>query len=146
MQKKNIQKQEHSDRNLPFINPYMTNELAHHFLLSESVFNFRGMFIPFFAEFPLSKQNCQRWDAAFCDFTNLGYIVCLRPIKGCQAFIIAPAFSRVRYRSPNFCPSVRSFVRAFGRPSVRPSTFTSKFGFLDIRDSCESETLHSNCP
>ena len=34
-------------------------------------------------------------------------------------FIIAPAYSRVRYRSPNFCPSVRS--------SVRPSTFTSKF-------------------
>ena len=26
------------------------------------------------------------------------------------------------------------------------STFTSKFGFLEIRDSCESETLHSNCP
>ena len=37
--------------------------------------------------------------------------------------------------------SVRPFVRAFGRPS----TFTSKFGFLDIRDSCVSETLHSNC-
>ena len=34
-------------------------------------------------------------------------------------FIIAPAYSRVRYRSPNFCPSVHSFVR--------PSTFTSKF-------------------
>ena len=32
------------------------------------------------------------------------------------------------------------------RPFVRPSTFTSKFGFLDIRDSCETETLHSNCP
>ena len=59
---------------------------------------------------------------------------------------IAPAYSRVRYRSPNFCPSVRSSVRPFVRPSVRPSTFTSKFGFLDIRDSCESETLHSNCP
>ena len=38
--------------------------------------------------------------------------------------------------------SVRPFVRSF----VRPSTFTSKFGFLDIRDSCESETLHSYCP
>ena len=36
------------------------------------------------------------------------------------------------------CPYVRSFVR--------PSTFTSKFSFLDISDSCESETLHSNCP
>ena len=26
------------------------------------------------------------------------------------------------------------------------STFTSQFGFLNIRDSCKSETLHSNCP
>ena len=43
-------------------------------------------------------------------------------------------------------PYVRSFVRPFVRSSVRPSTFTSKFSFLDIRDSCESETLHSNCP
>ena len=55
-----------------------------------------------------------------------------------KAIFIAPAYSRVRYRSSNFRPSVRS--------SVRPSTFTSKFSFLDIRDSCESETLHSNCP
>ena len=38
--------------------------------------------------------------------------------------------------------SVSSRVRS----SIRPSTFTSKFSFLDIRDSCESETLHSNCP
>ena len=38
-------------------------------------------------------------------------------------------------------PSVRSFVPSF----VRPSTFTSKFSFLDISDSCESETLHINC-
>ena len=42
--------------------------------------------------------------------------------------------------------SVRPSVRPFVRSSVRLSTFTSKFGFLDIRDSCESETLHSNCP
>ena len=59
---------------------------------------------------------------------------------------IAPAYSRVRYRSSNFRPSVRSFVRPCVRSSVRPSTFTSKFSFLDIRDSCESETLQSNCP
>ena len=59
-----------------------------------------------------------------------------------NCIFIAPAYSRVRYRSSNFRPSIRSFVRPF----VRPSTFTSKFGFLDIRDSCESETLHSNCP
>ena len=41
---------------------------------------------------------------------------------------------------------VQISVHPFVRPSVHPSTFTSKFGFLDIRDSCESETLHSNCP
>ena len=51
-------------------------------------------------------------------------------------------YRRVRYRSSNFRPSVRSFVRPF----VRPSTFTSKLSFLDISDSWESETLHSNCP
>ena len=39
-----------------------------------------------------------------------------------SVIFIAPAYSRVRYRSPNFCPSVRSSVR----PSC-PSTFTSKF-------------------
>ena len=59
---------------------------------------------------------------------------------------IAPAYSRVRYRSSNFRPSVRSFVRPCVRSSVRLSTFTSKFSFLDISDSCESETLHINCP
>ena len=36
-----------------------------------------------------------------------------------RSFIfIAPAYSRVRYRSPNFCPSVRSFVRSSVRSSV----------------------------
>ena len=34
---------------------------------------------------------------------------------------IAPAYSRVRYRSPNFCPSVRSFVRSFVRQHLRRS-------------------------
>ena len=42
--------------------------------------------------------------------------------------------------------SVRLYVRSFVRSFVRLSTFTSKFSFLDISDSCESETLHSNCP
>ena len=41
---------------------------------------------------------------------------------------------------------VQISVRLFVRASVRPSTFMSKFGFLDINDSCESQTLHSNCP
>ena len=33
-------------------------------------------------------------------------------------FFIAPAYSRVRYRSSNFRPSVRPFVRSFVRSSV----------------------------
>ena len=37
------------------------------------------------------------------------------------AFIIAPAYSKVRYRGSTFRPFVRSFVRSFVRPSVRPS-------------------------
>ena len=39
--------------------------------------------------------------------------------KKTRLFFIAPACSRVRYRRPIFCPSVR--------PSVRPSTFMSTF-------------------
>ena len=35
---------------------------------------------------------------------------------------IAPAYSRVRYRSPNFCPSVRSSVRQHLRRSLVFST------------------------
>ena len=38
-----------------------------------------------------------------------------------QVIFIAPAYSRVRYRSPNFCPSVRSFVRSFVRQHLRRS-------------------------
>ena len=41
--------------------------------------------------------------------------------------IIAPACSRVRYRHPIFCPSVRPCVRPSVRPSVRLSTFMSTF-------------------
>ena len=40
-----------------------------------------------------------------------------------NCFIIAPACSRVRYRRPIFCPSVRQSVRQ----SVRLSTFMSTF-------------------
>ena len=36
-------------------------------------------------------------------------------------FFIAPAYSRVGYRSPNFCPSVRLFVRSFVRQHLRRS-------------------------
>ena len=55
---------------------------------------------------------------------------------------IAPAYNRLRYRNPNFRLSVHLFVCPF----VHLSTFTSKFAFLDIRHSCDSKTLHSNCP
>ena len=41
---------------------------------------------------------------------------------------------------------VQISVRPSVGSSVRPSTFTSKFSFLDISDSCEGETSHSNCP
>ena len=40
-----------------------------------------------------------------------------------KAVFIAPACSRVRYRRPIFCPSVRPSIR----PSVRLSTFMSTF-------------------
>ena len=50
------------------------------------------------------------------------WISLLKNYFHCHLFI-APAYSRMRYRSPNFRPSVRLFVR----PTVRPSTFTSKF-------------------
>ena len=54
---------------------------------------------------------------------------------GIILLIIAPAFSKVRYRGSTFRPFVRSFVRSSVRPSVRPSTicvesrkFTSSLG------------------
>ena len=39
--------------------------------------------------------------------------------------IIAPAYSRVQYRSSNFRPSVRSFVRSFVRQHLRRSLLFS---------------------
>ena len=45
-----------------------------------------------------------------------------------DTIFIAPAYSTERF------------------PSIRPSTFASKVGFLYISDSCACETLHSNCP
>ena len=53
------------------------------------------------------------------------------PLKALFLVFIVPAYSRVRYRSPNFRLSVRPSVRSF----VRPSTFTLKFGFLYISES-----------
>ena len=47
-------------------------------------------------------------------------------------------------RSPNSRSFIRPFVRSFVPSS--PSTFTSKFRFLYISNSCESQTLDSNCP
>ena len=73
---------------------------------------------------------------------------------------IAPAYSRVRYRGPNFRAFVRPSVRQSVRQHLRRSpTFTSKFGiicisdkvtskfgFLCIIDSRKCEVLHCNCP
>ena len=44
-----------------------------------------------------------------------------------EPLVIAPAFSKVRYRGSTFRPFVRSFVRSFVRPSVRPQ-FASSLG------------------
>ena len=86
----------------------------------------------------ISRKSTQR--------RRLGTTLHFNETRTCRnqdlSIIMAPAYSREWYRSPNFCPSICSFFRSF----VRPSTFTSKFGFLDINDSCESQTLHSNCP
>ena len=49
--------------------PLMTNGLSHPYHLDESTFIFRGtgsIFFSFFDENHVSKQNSQRWDAAFC--------------------------------------------------------------------------------
>ena len=74
-----------------------------------------------------------------------GLTLCLTKVRSSRArcpatalIIVASAYSRVRYRSPNFHSSVC--------PYVRQSTLTWKFRFLCISDSCECESLQSNCP
>ena len=52
------------------------------------------------------------------------HVKCIAPDK---VLFITPACSRVRYRRPIFCPSVRQSVRQSVRPSVRLSTFMSTF-------------------
>ena len=54
------------------LNPLVTNGFSHHFHLDESIFIFGVsgvfffIFISFFDEFHLNKQNSPRWDAALC--------------------------------------------------------------------------------
>ena len=50
------------------------------------------------------------------------------------AIFIAPACSRVRYRRPIFCPSVRQSVHPSVILSVRPSVNI----YVDIRHLCQS--------
>ena len=57
-----------------------------------------------------------------CDRRDFeGLFTCCKIDTKLRYFFIAPAYSRVRYRSSNFRPSVRSFVRSFVRSSVRSS-------------------------
>ena len=56
------------------------------------------------------------------------------------SLVIAPAYSKVRYRGSTFGP----FVRPFVRPSVRPQFMS--MCLLCGSDSWEYETLHSNYP
>ena len=57
------------------INPYLMNRFSHHYHL-ESIFIFRGIrsdfyFLSlFFDKITLCKQNCPRWDAAFCGVSS----------------------------------------------------------------------------
>ena len=57
------------------LNPLVKNGLSHPYQLDESIFIFRGVksiffiFISFFDEFPVSKQNSPRWDGAFYGVT-----------------------------------------------------------------------------
>ena len=57
------------------LNPLVMNGLSHPYYLDEFTSIFRGIrsffhFISFFYEFPVSKQNSPRWDAAFCRVTS----------------------------------------------------------------------------
>ena len=72
------------------INPYLTNGLSHHHL--ESPLSFLGEigvifnFYFFFDEFSLSKQNSNRWDAAFWGVPSGAILFTYVPKKGCQAY------------------------------------------------------------
>ena len=74
-------------------NPYVTNEFSHHYQLDESNFTFRGVmgdffiFISFFDEISLYKQDSPRWDAAFCDVTSGAMLFAYVPFKGRQAYM-----------------------------------------------------------
>ena len=58
-----------------YLNPYMTNELSHHYYLDESTSTLWGnrstffIFISFLDEIHMNKQNSPRWNATFCGVT-----------------------------------------------------------------------------
>ena len=61
---------------LSHINPLVTNGLSHSYHFDESTFIFKGhqeyfifIFISFFDDNQVIKQNSPRWDAAFCGVT-----------------------------------------------------------------------------
>ena len=62
-------------------------------------------------------------------FPSQGQRFCVKVYKTSyfEDLFIAPACSRVRYRRPIFCPSVRPSVSPSVRQSVRLSTFMSTF-------------------
>ena len=95
---------------------------------------FRFILLPDYPTLSLLCMFQSYNDNLFCGWTSYCFLSHLL-IAGCDIGV------QISVR-----PFVRSFVRPCVRSFVRPSTFTSKFGFHDIRDSCESETLHSNCP
>ena len=59
----------------------MTNGFSHPYHLDESIF----IFISFFDENHVSKQNNPRWDAAFRGVTSVAILFAYVPEKGRQA-------------------------------------------------------------
>ena len=70
----------------------------------------------------IGKQCKTRSDAVECGICSGSQM-----LANSLAIFIAPACSRVRYRRPIFCPSVRPSVSPSVRQSVRLSTFMSTF-------------------
>ena len=72
------------------INIHMTNGLSHPLWMSPLFGGASGVFfifISFFDENHVSKQNSPRWDAAFCGVISGAFRFAYVPQKGRQAYI-----------------------------------------------------------
>ena len=75
------------------INPLVMSGLSHPYHLDDSSFICRGIgneffiFISFFDENHVSKQNSLRWDAGFCGVTSGAILFAYVTLKGRQAYM-----------------------------------------------------------